>query len=110
MFGNLWLCRVRRLVKAFGRNGEDLDALLGHPDRVLELGRQRAIASDRSPSVGKDLHVRPAEIDHRLDGKQHARLEHQSFTGTADVDDVRLIVKEPAEAVTAENYQLETAM
>ena len=72
------------------------------PTRVLELGGQRAVAGDRRPAVGQHLHMRAAEIDHRLDGEQHAGLEHHAFAGPADMDDVGLVVEQPAEAVAAE--------
>ena len=91
-----------RAVEPFGRERENLDAALGDPDRVLELRRQRAVARHRGPAVGEHLHVRAAEIDHRLDGEEHAGLEHDAFAGAADMDDVGLVVEQPAEAVAAE--------
>ena len=63
---------VRRLVEALGRGREDLDAVRRHADGVLELRGQRAVARHRGPAVGQHLHVRPAEIDHRLDREEHA--------------------------------------
>ena len=50
----------------------------------------------------KHLHVRAAEIDHRLDREEHARLEHDAFAGPADMHDVRLVVEQAAEPVAAE--------
>src|SRR5690242_9213011 len=46
--------------------------------------------------------MRLAEIDHRLDGEEHARLERNAFAGPADVDDVRFVVKHAAESMAAE--------
>ena len=43
-----------------------------------------------------------AEIDHRLDGEEHAGLEHDAFAGPADMHDIRLVVEQPAEAMAAE--------
>ena len=36
---------------------------------------KRAVARHGGPAVGKHLHMRPAGIDHRLDGEGHARLQ-----------------------------------
>ena len=54
---------------------------LRHADRVLELRRQRAVARHRGPAVGQHLHMRAAEIDHRLDGEEHAGPQHDAFAG-----------------------------
>ena len=72
------------------------------PTRVLELRRQRAVARHRRPAVGQHLHVRPAEVDHRLDGEEHAGLEHDALAGLAEVQDVGPVVEHAAEAVAAE--------
>jgi hypothetical protein len=45
---------------------------VGNADGVLELGRERAVAGHGGPAVGEDLHAGFAEIDHRLDGEDHA--------------------------------------
>src|SRR5580658_261503 len=94
--------RIRRLVEAVGRQRENLDAGLGDADAMLELRRQRAVAGHRGPAVGQHLHMGAAEIDHRLDGEEHARLEHDALARPADMDDVRLVVEQPAQAVAAE--------
>lgn len=75
------------------RKGEDLDAVFGDADRVLELSRQRAIARYRCPAIGQNLHMRASKIDHRFYCKEHARLQYDAFAGTADVHDIRFIVK-----------------
>src|SRR5204863_6445169 len=54
------------------------------------------------PTVGEDFYVRLAEIDHRLDGEEHAGLQRHAFAGPADMDDVGLVVEQPAQAVAAE--------
>ena len=92
---------VRRLVQARRRDREHLAARLGHAHRVLELGRQLAVARHGGPAVGEDLHVRLAEVDHRLDGEQHAGLEHDAVAGLAVVQDVGPVVEHAAEAVAA---------
>src|SRR5436305_5591659 len=57
---------IRWLVLPARRDGEHLTALGGHPDGVLELRRERAVARHRGPAVGQHFYVRAAEIDHRL--------------------------------------------
>src|SRR6202040_537578 len=39
------------------------------------------------------------EIDHRLDGEEHARPQNRALALAADVHDVRLVVKEPPDAM-----------
>src|ERR1700686_2594208 len=92
----------RRLLGVALRERENLDAISGHADRMLELRRQRTVARHRGPAVGQDLHMRLAEIDHRLDGEEHAGFQRHAFAGPADMNDVRLIVEHAAEAMAAE--------
>src|SRR5262249_22525328 len=87
---------IRRLVQSLRRQRENLDAGFGHANRMLELRGERAIARHRRPAVGQDLHMRPAEIDHRLDGEEHAGLEHDALAGPADMHDIRLVMEQPA--------------
>src|SRR4029079_171733 len=84
---------VRRLVQSGGREGKDLDAVLGDPDGVLELRGKRAVAGDGGPSIGQHFHVRAAEIDHRLNREEHSVIEDGASPRKYDVDNVRLIVK-----------------
>src|SRR5262245_65394596 len=83
--------RDARAVEALRREREDLDPGLGHRHGVLELGGERAVAGDRGPAVGKHLHVRAAEIDHRLDREEHAGAQHHAFAWAADMYDVGLV-------------------
>src|SRR5258706_1841818 len=46
--------------------------------------------------------MRLAEIDHRLDGEEHAGLQHYAFAGPADMNDVRLVVEHASQPVPAE--------
>src|SRR5271168_3709827 len=69
---------------------------------MLELRRQRTVAGHRGPAVGQNLHMRLAEIDHRLDGEEHAGLERHAFAGPANMDDVRLVVEHASQAMAAE--------
>src|SRR5262249_41742668 len=92
----------RRIIAPRRRAGEYFAAGFGDADRVLELRRQRPVASDRRPAVAQDLHMRPAEIDHRLDREDHARLEQDALGGPPVMQDVGAIVKSPPKPVTAE--------
>src|SRR3984893_11767665 len=96
------LRRGWRLLGVALRQREDLDAIAGDADRMLELRRQRAVAGHGGPAVRQNLHMRLAEIDHRIDGEEHAVLQRHALAGPADMDDVRLVVEHAAEAVTAE--------
>src|SRR5882757_10899625 len=84
------------------RQRKNLDAVGGDADRMFELRRQRAVAGHRGPAVGEDFDVRLAEIDHRLDGEEHARFQRHALAGPAYMDDVRLVVEHAPEPMAAE--------
>src|SRR2546428_2540714 len=69
---------------------------------MLELRRQRTVARHRGPAVRQDFYMRLAEIDHRLDGEEHAGLQGHAFAGPADMDDVRLVMEHAPQAMAAE--------
>src|SRR5262245_38223614 len=69
------ICREMRPVQPSRRERENLHAVGGHRYRVLELCGEGAVAGHRGPAVGEDLHMRAAQIDHRLDREEHAGLE-----------------------------------
>src|SRR5271165_2076451 len=92
---------IGRLVQPFRREREDLDPARRHGHGMFELGRKRPIAGYRGPPVGEYFHMRPAEIDHRLDRKEHARFQRSSFAAAPVVQDIRFVVKEIAESVAA---------
>src|SRR4051794_6432656 len=100
----------QRLFAVALRQREDFDAVLGHPDRMLELRRQRTVARHRGPAVGQDFDMRLAEIDHRLDGEEHARFQRHAFAGTADMDYVRLFLEHAPKAMAAELPRLAHAL
>ena len=89
-------------MQAGGRDGEDLDPIVGNADHVLELGGERAVPGHGGPAIVQDLHLRPADIHHRLDGEEHAGAQHRAFAGAAEMQDVRRLVEAPADAVAAE--------
>ena len=88
-------------MQATRRKRENLDAGFRDAHGVLELRRQRPVARDRRPAVGQHLHRRAAQIDHRLDGEEHAGLERRALAPPTIVQDVRLIVEELAQAMGA---------
>src|SRR5690242_5906271 len=59
--------------------------VIGDRHRVLEVGREPAVAGDRRPTVLQNLYVVTFFVDHRLDGKHHADLEPGSLAGSAEV-------------------------
>src|SRR5262249_10524655 len=69
---------------------------------MLELSGERAVAGDRRPAVRQDFHMWFAEIDHRLDGKQHAWLEREPFARLAVMQDVGPVMEHTAEPMAAE--------
>ncbi len=70
---------IRRAIEPAGEEVKISQPVVGHADGMLELGREFAVARHRRPAVGQDFHVRLAEVDHRLDGEQHAGFEHDAF-------------------------------
>src|ERR1700752_1783445 len=70
-------CRglLRLLAGKVSQLGEDLGAVVGDHQRVLELCGPLLVRGGDGPAVVPDLVVQRAEVDHRLDGERHARLE-----------------------------------
>src|SRR5215469_7082 len=93
---------IGRLVEPLGRERKHLRPGLGYPDRVLELRGERPVAGDGRPAVREHFDVRPNEIDHRLNGKKHARFELDTLSGAANMDDVGLVVEQPPQSMAAE--------
>ena len=88
-------------MQALGAQGEYLATILGDTDRMFELGRKRAVAGDRGPTVVEQFHVGPADIDHWLDSEKHSGPQLGAGTWPADMDDLGRIMKHPAEAMAA---------
>ena len=65
------------------REREDLGAVLRQADRMLELRRERLVAGHRRPVVGENLGLGAAEVDHRLNGEEHAGLQRGAGAGAA---------------------------
>src|ERR1700679_4052800 len=83
----------RRLVHPGGREGENLTPGFGDADHVLELRRQRAVAGDGGPAVVEHFHLGTAGVHHGFDGEEHARLQHRTVTGPAEMQDIGRLVE-----------------
>src|SRR5262245_2972597 len=59
------------------------------------------IFRDDGPAVSEQLHVAPPGVDHRFYGERHAGLEHEAGSRIAVVQDLRVLVEDPADAVSA---------
>src|SRR3954464_4706163 len=64
---------------------EDLGAVLGDGDGVLEVGAELAVGGDDRPPVGEDPGLGGADVDHGLDGEDVADPELGSSPGIAVV-------------------------
>ena len=69
---------------------------------MLELRRQRAVAGHGCPAIIQHLAGIFADIDHRLDGEEHAGAQLRAGAGMAGVDHFRRVVEHLAETVAAE--------
>ncbi len=95
------LAVVRRAIETSGRRRKDFMPVLGHANRMLELGRERTILGDSGPAIGQDFGLVAAGIDHRFDCEEHAFADFRAFAGGAVMQDTRRRMKHLAKAVTA---------
>ena len=65
-------------MQPHGAGGENLVARFGNADGMFKLRRQRAVAGYRRPAIIQHFDRRFAQIDHRLDGKEHAGFQHRA--------------------------------
>src|SRR5579862_1446970 len=82
--------------------GEDLRAVLGDRDAVLEMGGERTVAGHDRPVVGLHDRLVAAEGEHRLDGQAQAGLDPPAGLAGAVVGDLGILVHRPADAVADE--------
>src|SRR5262245_26468490 len=82
--------------------GEDLGAVFGDHQRVLELRGPLLVLGGDGPAVVPDLVVQPAEVDHRLDGEGHTRLQDGFHGRLVVVQDHKPVVEGGADAVSGE--------
>ena len=68
---------------------------------MLELGRQRPVLSDDRPAVLEDFPFGSADVDHRLDGEDHAGPQADATPGRAQMGDAGRLVQAAAHAVPA---------
>src|SRR3954453_5920475 len=82
--------------------GQDLGGVFGDHQRVLELRGPLAVGVDDGPVVVPDLGVQLTEVDHRLDGEGHARLDDRLDSGLGGVQHHKAVVERGADAVPGE--------
>ena len=58
--------------------GEDFRAVVGDRDGVFEVGRELAVLGHDAPAVVEHVGLVAADVDHRLDGEDHALLQRRS--------------------------------
>src|SRR5690242_21664659 len=77
--------------------------MAGRRDRhgVFPLRREAVVLRDDGPAVGQLADARLACVDHRLDREGHAWLERKAGARLAVVQDLRLLVEAPADAMAA---------
>ena len=68
---------------------------------MFPLGREAPVAGHHGPFIGQQFDLPLAEIDHRLDGEDHAGFEPQAGVGPAIMQDLRFFMEFPADAVPA---------
>lgn len=70
-----------------------LAAIFGDADAVLELRTQRTVPRYGRPAIVEDFARCLTDIDHRLDGENHAGTNFWTRAGAADMDDFGGIVE-----------------
>ena len=71
--GHLGRTASSRLGALRSREGEDLGAVVGDGDGVLEVGGAAAVGGDDGPAVVEHSVSARAGVDHGLDGEARAR-------------------------------------
>src|SRR4051794_17649532 len=102
----------RLLAGKVSQLGQDLRAIVGDHQRVLELRGPLLVLGGDGPAVVPDLVVQRAEVDHRLDGERHAWLQHGFHGGLVVVQHDQPVVEGGADAVAGEvaNYVVAEAV
>ena len=68
---------------------------------MFPLCRERLVLRDHRPAVRQHPHVAATRVDHGLDGEGHAFAQLEAGAGPAIVEDLRVLVIDPADAVAA---------
>jgi hypothetical protein len=77
---------------------------------MLELRRERTVPGHCRPAIGQHLGLGPAQIDHRLDGEEHARLQPCAGPPAAVMQHVGRRMEHPPQPVAAEIPHDRTAL
>src|SRR6266542_1040283 len=78
---------------------EDLGAVRGQGDGVLEVGGEGAVRRHDRPAVGQRPRGPVAHVHHGLDGHHHAPFERQALPRLAVVGDLGVLVQRPSDAM-----------
>src|SRR5688572_2531650 len=81
---------------------QDFRTVLGHGDRVLEVGGERTVDGGDRPVIGEDMGAVVTQREHGLDGEAESRFELATLAAGAVVGDLRLLVHLGADAVANE--------
>ena len=88
--------------RKYRRRREDLGAVVGDDDRVLELRGAQTVARHRGPTVGPHALALRTHRDHRLDRERHPRLQLHRRGALLVVRNRQPAVELPTDRVTAE--------
>ncbi len=66
------------------------------------------VGGDDRPAIGQAANAGPARVDHRFDGEDHSGLKLQTRARASVMQDLRLFMKLPADAVATVfmNYRI----
>src|SRR6266849_4928355 len=94
------------IASSFGMLGgdsrENVGAVVGDGDRVLEVRGQASVGRDRRPAVLEHPNLPRPHGHHGLDGQHHAGLEGLSPPGLSEIRHLRLLVQRSAYPVPHE--------
>lgn len=98
------LCsKIRWLFKALRRSRENLETIGRNPNRVLELSRRLAVPRPGRPAIAFiDFDAISPDVQHGLNGKQHAGHQFHALPWLTEVEDVRRHVELLAKAMSDE--------
>ena len=76
-------------------------ARFGNEHRVFPLCGEAVVLGDHGPAIGQELYRGLAGIDHGFHGQRHSGAQLHARAGAAVMQDLRVFVEDPADAVTA---------
>ena len=87
-------CRsIRRPIKPLGARRKYLAAVFGNADAMFELRAEAPVARYCRPAIFQHLACCLADVDHRLDGEDHAGAKLWPGPRTSGVDDFGGVVE-----------------